>query len=96
MYTRHITFEELRHFTAEGYYEINRARKKYAQNPDFSLVDTESETYIYSEDGSPQSVSAALYFNEKTGEYLELTAYVDLQYLNLVESCWIYQPVDVK
>lgn len=94
MYTRHTTFKELRHFTAAGYYKMNRARKEYAQDPDFSLVDTESSSFIHSDDGSPQSVSAALYFNEKSGEYLEITAYVNLQTSDLVESCWIYQPVE--
>lgn len=96
MYTRHTTFKELRHFTAAGYYKMNRARKEYAQDPDFSLIDVETSTYTHSEDGSPQSIAAALYFNEKSGEYLELTAYVNLQTVDLVESCWIYQPVEVK
>lgn len=96
MYTRHTTFKELRHFTAAGYYKLNRARKEYAQNADFSLVDMESSTFIHSDDGSPQSSSTALYFNEKSGEYLEITAYVNLQTADLVESRWIYQPVEVK
>lgn len=96
MYTRHTTFKEVRHFTAIGYYEIKRARKEHVQNAHFSLVDTESETYIHSEDGSPQSISAALYFNEKSGEYLEITAYINLETLESVQSRWIYQPVEVK
>lgn len=88
-------FEKLRYLTNRGFYKLDRASKELSKNIDFSLVDTETSSY-YSEDVSPQSYSAALYFNNKTGEYLELGAYVDLQNLYLVESCWIYQPVEVK
>lgn len=88
-------FEKLRYLTNRGFYKLDRASKELSKNVDFSVVDTESSTYC-SEDVSPQSVSAALYFNNKTGEYLELVAYVDLQNLYLVESCWIYQPVEVN
>lgn len=89
-------FEKLRNLTNRGFYKLYRASKELSKNVDFSLVDTESSSYIHSEDGSPKSVSAALYFNKKTGEYLELVAYVDLQNLYLVEGYWIYQPVGVK
>lgn len=89
-------FEKLRYLTNRGFYKLKRASKELSKNVDFSLIDTESETYIHSEVGSPHSYSAALYFNKKTGEYLELVAYVDLQNLYLVEGYWIYQPVEVK
>lgn len=89
-------FEKLRYLKNRGFYKLKRASKELSKNKDFSLVDTESSSYIHSEDGSPKSVSAALYFNKKTGEYLELVAYVDLQNLYLVEGYWIYQPVEVK
>lgn len=89
-------FEKLRYFTNRGFYKLKRASKELSKNVDFSLIDIETETYIYSEDGSPQSFSAALYFNNKSGEYLEVGAHVDLQNLYLVELCWIYQPVEVR
>lgn len=96
MLERYIRFEELRYLTNRGFYKLDRASKELSKNVNFSVVDTESSSYIHSEDGSPQSFSAALYFNNKSGEYLEITAYVNLQTLDLVESCWIYQPVGVK
>lgn len=89
-------FEKLRYLTNRCFYKLEGASKETAKNEDFSLVDTESSTYVIKNQCSPQSVSAALYFNKKTGEYLELVAHVDLQYLNLVESCWLYQPVGAK
>lgn len=90
------TFVELRHFLAKGDYEMDRARKEYAQNTDFSVIDTETRSYIGESDNTPQAVSAALYYNAKTAVYLELSVYVDLQTLCTVESCWLYTPKEVK
>jgi len=96
MLEQYTKFEKLRYLTNRGWYEIERANKEHGQNTDFSVIDTETRSYISKSDNTPQAVSSALYYNAKTAVYLELSAYVDLQTLCTVESCWLYTPKEVK